>query len=225
VIGRLHYEMIRGLLHEGSCPGNGELARALGLSIPRLEALLKEAAEGHALVLHPHVPEPWVVHPFSLTPTLNWVEGPGHGWWAPCIWCAFGVATLAGGRTFIHTRIGAERESVVVPVKDGEPETAHDLCVHFAIPPSHAWDNVHRHCALVLPFRGVDDIAPWCVRHRQPRGEAVPLQQVAQLARLWYGKHADPDWKKWSVAEAQDIFARAGLTSAFWDLGERRGRY
>ena len=28
-----------------------------------------------------------------------------------------------------------------------------ELCVHFAIHPTRAWDNVHRHCALVLPFR------------------------------------------------------------------------
>jgi hypothetical protein len=26
----------------------------------------------------------------------------------------------------------------------------------------------------------------------EPRGEAAPLDRVATLARLWYGRHADP---------------------------------
>ena len=225
MIARLHYEIIRGLLLEGACPENSELARRLGVVPSTLESLMVEAAEGHALVLHPHVAEPWVVHPFSLTPTLHWVEGRDHSWWAPCIWCAFGVAALAGGEVSVHTRIAAERDATVIPVRDGEPQSHEELCVHFAIPPVRAWENVHRHCALVLPFRNEDAIADWCERHRQPRGEAVPLRQVAHLARIWYGEHARPDWKKWSVAEAQTIFAQAGLTSKFWDLGEPRGRY
>ena len=77
----------------------------------------------------------------------------------------------------------------------------------------------------MLPFHSGAEIAAWCERHRQPRGQAVPLTQVAQLARAWYGKHADPDWKKWSIAEAQEIFAGAGLVSGFWDLGRGRERY
>jgi hypothetical protein len=225
MIGRLHYEIVRSLLDEGACPANAELERRLGITDAALESLIAEAAAGHALVPHPHVAEPWVVHPFSLTPTLNWVEGPTHGWWAPCIWCAFGIAALAGGRVSIHTRIGAHREPLVVPVKGGESETTEDLCVHFAIPPARAWNNVHQHCALVLPFRSVDAIGDWCHRHNQPQGEPVPLKQVANLGRLWYGQHAHPDWKKWTVAEVQAIFKQAGLTSDFWNLGNHLGRY
>ena len=29
----------------------------------------------NGLVLHPHAARPWVIHPFLLTPTLNWIEG------------------------------------------------------------------------------------------------------------------------------------------------------
>lgn len=223
--GRLHYEIVHGLLTEGACPSNADLALRLGVAAPELEALLKEAAEGHALVLHPHEVKPWIVHPFSLTPTLNWVQGENIGWWAPCIWCAFGVAALAGGAVSIHTRIAAETEPVVLNVENGEPRDHQDLVVHFAIPPLHAWDNVHQHCALVLPFRGARDIAEWCERHRQPRGQAVPVTQVSRLARAWYGKHADTDWKKWSVSQAQEIFRQAGLEGAFWNLGPQTGTY
>ena len=221
----LHYRIVRGLIDRGVCPGSGELCAALGWSSERVESGLRGLAEIHGLVLHPHICEPWVVHPFSLTPTLNWVAGARHGWWAPCVWCAFGIAVLAGGEAAIHTRMGAEAAPVAIAVKNGEPAGTDDLWVHFAIPPAAAWQNVHRHCALVLPFRTRVEISGWCARHGVTEGEHVPLRQVAALARLWYGRHADPLWRKWTVAEAQEIFARAGLTSAFWNLGQQSGRY
>jgi hypothetical protein len=58
-----------------------------------------------------------------------------------------------------------------------------------------------------------------------PDGQAVPLGQVARLARLWYGSHGDPTWHKWTIAEAQDIFRKAGLDAPFWDLGAQAGRF
>jgi len=222
---RLHYELIRGLLDTHACPTNAELADRLGVSESQVEDLLRELEAIHGVVLHPHVCRPWVLHPFSLTPTIHWVEGASGGWWAPCIWCAFGVATLAGGETRIHTRIGAELEATVIPVRDGHLVGSDPLWAHFAIPPAKAWQNVHQHCALVLPFRSVDAIDEWCARYGQPRGEAVPLGQVATLARRWYGSHADPGWHKWTIPEAQAIFHEAGLTSKFWNLGARQGGY
>jgi hypothetical protein len=214
----LHYEMVRGLLETGTCPSNRELAMALGVDEGEIEAGLRELAEAHGVVLHPHVCMPWVLHPFSLTPTAIWVQGARFGWWAPCVWCAFGIAALADGEVTIHTRLGGESQPVVLHGGD-------DLWVHFAIPPSRAWDNVHEHCALVLPFESPAQIDVWCARHKLPRGEAVPLGQAATLARLWYGQHARPNWRKWPVAEAQAIFAEAGLRGEFWDLGAKTGRF
>jgi len=226
VTSRLHHQMIRSLLDQGACPSNSHLAYALGLTPPALNILMQDLEALHGVVLHPHAPEPWVIHPFSLTPTLNWVEGQKHGWWAPCIWCALGVATLAGGDVRIHTRWEAETEPLVIHVRDGQPQNAFSgTCVHFAIPPARAWDNVHRHCSLVLPFRSELDIRDWCARYNQPRGEAVPLDTVALLARRWYGHHADPEWRKWTIDEAQRIFHDVGLTSTFWDLGAKIGRF
>jgi hypothetical protein len=164
-------------------------------------------------------------HPFSVTPTIHWVQGQRGGWWAPCVWCALGVAAIVGGEVRIHTRIGGESEALTIPVIDGEPTGVDGVFVHFAIPPARAWDNVHQHCSMVLPFRSPEEIRAWCERHRLPSGEPVPLPQVARLARLWYGSHGDPDWHKWTVAEAQDIFHEAGLRSDFWDLGAKRGKF
>ncbi|MGA8529759.1 MAG: organomercurial lyase [Acidobacteriaceae bacterium] len=222
---QLHYELVRGLLETGACPPNTELARRLNINIAAVENLLRELASIHGVVLHPNRCTPWVIHPFSVTPTLNWIESDGRGWWAPCIWCALGVATLARGEVRIHSRFGAEGESVTIPVKDGEPQGFETVIVHFAVPPARAWDNVHEHCAMVLPFRSADEIYSWSRRHRLPTGEPVPLPQVARLARAWYGSHARPDWHKWSVAEAQQIFREAGFQSDFWNLGGKAGKF
>lgn len=222
---RLHYELVRGLIQNGACPTNADLSRHLGLSLPETEDQLQALAAIHGVVLHPHTPAPWIVHPFSLTPTLNWIDGHGRGWWAPCIWCALGVATLVGGEVNIHSRYGAEGESVTIPVTNGRPVGFETVVVHFAIPPARAWDNVHQHCAMVLPFPSAAEIPLWSKRHGLPQGEAVPLHQVAELATLWYGSHANPDWHKWSIAEAQDILYRAGLRSSFWSLENKDGRF
>jgi len=222
---RLHSELIRGLIESGSCPGKYELAAQFGASPAELDELFHSLAAMHGVVLHPHTPAPWIIHPFSLTPTLNWIEGRGRSWWAPCIWCGFGVAALVGGEVHLHSRYGAESDAMIVPVRDGVPLGFESVVVHFAIPPARAWDNVHEHCSMVLPFRSAGDITQWCGRHALPRGEAVPLHQVAQLASLWYGTYASSEWHKWTIAEAQDIFHRAGLTSSFWKLEKKDGRF
>lgn len=224
-LSHLHYEMIKGLIEEGVCPGNAVLAERMGVSRAHVETLLHALSEAHGVVLHPHVCEPWIVHPFSLTPTINWIAASNSGWWAPCVWCALGVATLARGEISIHTRLEAETEPLVIRVKDARLAVDDGIWVHFAIPPARAWANVHQHCALVLPFRSRDRVARWCGRHGVEQGEIVPLRQVADLARVWYGRHADRDWRKWTVLEAQEIFDHAGLRSAFWDLGSKAGRF
>jgi len=221
----VHHELIERFINTGNCPNRSELAERLEMSVAEIEQHLSELAAIHGIVLHSHICEPWVVHPFSTTPTMHWVKGPNASWWAPCVWCALGIATLVGGETQIHTRIGAEVEPLVITVLKGEPVGLEDVLVHFAIPPARAWDNVHQHCSMVLPFRSHEEIVAWCNRHHLPHGEDVPLHQVAEFARVWYGKHADMNWHKWTVAEAQDIFHRSGLVSPFWDLGRSEGCY
>jgi hypothetical protein len=218
----IHHELIASLINTGGCPNRSELSNQLNLPIARIEQALTSLAEQRGVVLHPHVCEPWVVHPFSTTPTPHWVESRGMSWWAPCIWCAFGIATLVSGETQIHTRMGSEAEPLVIRVLDGHPVGLEEVLVHFAIPPVRAWDNVHQHCSMVLPFHSHEDIVSWCERHKLPRGEEVPLHQVARLAQTWYGTHGDVSWHKWTSDEARGIFQRAGLVSGFWSLGEGR---
>jgi hypothetical protein len=165
VLGQLHYELIRGLLQRSACPTNSELAATVGRSESDVQSLLRDPGAIHGVVLHPHVCEPWILHPFSLTPALDWIAGETGSWWALRLWCALGVAVLAGGRTRVHTRLGAEAEPPVLKVIDSEPEDGSDVWVHFAIPPARAWE---RPSALftgsaLLRFRpGVNvTAAPW----------------------------------------------------------------
>lgn len=208
---RLHHALIRGLLDTGAAPvlPDDDGTRA---ALARLH-------DTHGLVLHPGTHEPWIVHPFSLSPTATWVARGARGWWAPCLWCAFGIEALVGAPCVVHARIGGEAEAIAI---DGD---ADDLFAHFALPPRRAWDNVVHFCAMVLPFRGADDVDAWCARHRLPRGELVPVPQVRALARRWYGGHAAEDWRKHTVAEAAAIFAEVGLVGPFWALGDVGGTF
>jgi hypothetical protein len=224
-IGEVHAVIVQQLLSTGRVPNRSQLARELQLSTEAIEARLQRLSETHGIVLHPHEHETWIVHPFSTTPTLHWVDAETRSWWAPCVWCALGIATLASGFVQIHTRLGAERKPIVIDVEGGHPSSKTDnLVVHFAVPPKLAWDNVHKHCALVLPFESGEDIIRWCEAHGESAGEIVPLRQVAHLARLWYRTYANNDWRKWTVSQAQEIFRTVGLTSSFWQL-EGEGTY
>lgn len=214
---KVHYHIIRGLIDDGRAPRPSVLAELTGASADHLADAMKRLEASHSIVCHPGNKNPWVIHPFSLSPTATWVQGHLHGWWAPCIWCAIGVAALVKEDVVIHSRIGGEAEDVDIHVIDGAvPED--NLVTHFAVPLQSAWHNVHHYCATVLPFRSAEDVDAWSERHAIPRGAVVPIRQVAELARVWYGKHADPDWQKWSIEQAREIFNEVGLTGPFWAL-------
>lgn len=208
----VHHAVIEGIAARGFAPSVDEIAATLGAATSDVEQALRRLATGHGLVLHPSSLDVWIAHPFSLSPTANWVASGNRGWWASCIWCAFGIVAIAGGDT-IHSRIAGEAEPIAIDIANPG-----DLVVHWAIPPREAWNNVHHHCGMLLPFRSARDVDAWSARHRLPRGEVVPIATARTLATAWYGNHRARDWHKWSVDEAAAIFARCGLTGAFWDL-------
>jgi len=70
----------------------------------------------------------------------------------------------------------------------------------------------------MLLFRSEEEIAWWCAATGEPRGEALPLAQVWELAQAWYGDRMDPDFRGRTAEQAAGIFARAGLISAFWSV-------
>jgi hypothetical protein len=68
----------------------------------------------------------------------------------------------------------------------------------------------------MLLFRSEDEVDAWCAATGEPRGEVAPLSQVWALAQEWYGDRMSPHFRGRTVDQAMDIFARVGLTSAFW---------
>jgi hypothetical protein len=78
---------------------------------------------------------------------------------------------------------------------------------------------------MVLPFAREDDVTAWSARHALPLGEIVPLSQLLDLAREWYGRHAASDWRKWTIPEAQAIFERVRLRGPFWRLPDTDGTF
>ena len=74
----------------------------------------------------------------------------------------------------------------------------------------------------MLLFRSEDEIAAWCAATGEPRGEELTLARVWTLAQAWYGDRMDPAFRGRTAAQAREIFARLGLTSAFWQADNAR---
>ena len=224
-LSQLHHAILRGLVEQGYAPSCAALAEQLGTSVEEMASALRALADDHGVVLHPHQPEVWVIHPFATSATPFVVRQGDRLWWGNCAWCSLGIAALLGGdRVTIETSLGAEGQALAIHV-DHQRVREQELWVHFPVPMARAWDNVIYTCANMLVFESEAAIDAWCLRHAVPRGDAQPVQRVYEFAAAWYGRHLDPDWRKWTVAEARALFARFGLGGPIWQLPEARGRF
>ena len=222
--GRLHHELIRGLVSSCAIPSHVELQALLGCSTAELQRAFEELAEQHGVLLHPGTHRVWSIHPFALAPTVFLVESGRRSWWGNCAWCSLGIAVLVGEPCVITTTLGAEGEQVRLTVADGRVDRT-DLLVHFPVPMKLAWDNVLYTCSTLLLFRDADQVADWCARRRIPRGDIQPVARVLELSKRWYGEHLRPDWTKKSIDEARAIFADLGFTHPVWELPAGEGRF
>ena len=68
----------------------------------------------------------------------------------------------------------------------------------------------------MLLFRSGEAIDGWCATTSEPRGEALPLRQVWELAKVWYGNRMDPAYRGRTIEQAVEAFSNIGLTSNFW---------
>ena len=236
----LHFVAIRHLLDYGHFPSNDVLAAKLSLDVEHVSTALEALQQYHGCVLHPHCARLWVVHPFSSSPTLFWVqrrsvpdengERKTDGWWANCAWCAFGAAAILlcdnNSRPtgelesiFVDSKLGGEESPVRLQIfPDGRLEGPKNCVVHFPVPMVDAWDNVMYTCSVMLLFNGEMDVHQWCARHGVEAGDVRPIEAIWAMARDWYGQHLNPAWKKWSLSEAAEIFTKHGLTTATWKL-------
>ena len=214
---RVRGALTRAIARLGYAPTNEELAVELQVPVDVLEASLGRLHDAHALLLHPHMCRPWVVHPFALSAGSCWVDTGVIGYWANCLYCAFGIVAATGRDALISTRIGGESEPVRYTVVDGVPSPS-DHVLHLSTPAARWWDNVIFACASFQPFRSDAEIEGWCRRHALPRGAIMTIPALWAFARDWYGAYLREPWQKRSSDEARALFTRHGLTSPFWEL-------
>ena len=69
----------------------------------------------------------------------------------------------------------------------------------------------------MLAFRSEEHLERW-LDTGQPRGERMSIAQQWLLARTWFAGRDRPEWTKRTAAEAEALFADAGLTRDFWRL-------
>ena len=215
--GLLHHTIIQSIIDHGYAPDEKELASKLNRSAEEVAAALQALHDYHGVVLHPNSSKLWVIHPFSTAPTNFVVRTTDGEWWGNCAWCSFGVAALLNRDLTIVTALGADREQVEIHIRDGKVVES-DYVVHFPIPMIHAWDNVIYTCSTMLLFKDEADVERWCAQHRIAKGDVQPIEKVWEFSKVWYGNHLNPDWHKWTTAEAQAIFEQCGLTHDVWKL-------
>jgi hypothetical protein len=211
----LRGRLARAIARLGHAPTNAELAAETGESVAEVEAALRRLHDAHALLLHPHRCEPWVVHPFALSPGSCWVETAERGYWANCLYCALGNAAALTADARITTRLGGEAQTVRYRVEGGRLLDT-DGVFHLSTPARFWWDNVIHACASFQPFAGEDEVDPWCARHGLPRGHVMSLEALWRFASDWYGGYLDGPWRKRSAAEVRSLFDAHGLTGGFW---------
>ncbi|RJF74556.1 hypothetical protein D3875_03180 [Deinococcus cavernae] len=213
----LHHAILRHLVDHGTAPSHTHLTTLFQTEANTMTQALRALEADHGVVLHPHRPEVWIAHPFATAPTPFVVQQGERLWWGNCAWCSLGVAALLGGdKVQIHTTLGAEGQPVTVHI-DGH-HVREDLWVHFPIPMARAWDNVSYTCSTMLLFDSEAAVDAWAARHALPRGDIQPIATVYDFARVWYGRHLDQDWRKWTTDEARQIFSRFGFHGPIWDL-------
>ena len=220
----LHFVVIDILLDRGYAPTVDELSHRFEAERSEMVSALKRLEDYHGVVLHPDSNEIWVMHPFSTVPTGFLVSNGQREWWGNCAWCSLGLAALAKQPVRIKTSPGFDRSPITLTINDDELDD-HSYVVHFPIPMANAWDNVIATCSMMLLFDDDAHVDEWCAKHGKQKGDVRPIAQIWEFAKDWYGKHASPDWKKPTAAEAAALFAEHGLDGPIWSLPKADGHF
>jgi hypothetical protein len=69
----------------------------------------------------------------------------------------------------------------------------------------------------MLFFRSEEALNDWCSATAHPRRPTATLPQLWQMATAWYSNRLSPQARRPDAKEMRQIFARIGLTDAFWD--------
>ena len=223
-LGVLHSHILKHIIGRGFAPELTDLAKTFSCSLEDVKASLVALQEYHGVVLHPSLDKIWVIHPFSLAPTLFTLKSARGAWWGNCAWCSLGAAALLAEDVSITTTLGGQDQQITINIKNGMLDR-NDLFVHFPIPMAQAWENVIYTCSNMLLFNSETEVDNWVLRHNIPRGDLQPISRIWEFSKVWYGNHLNIDWKKWNTNEAKELFKRFELTGKIWDLEETGKRF
>jgi hypothetical protein len=70
----------------------------------------------------------------------------------------------------------------------------------------------------MLLFRSEEHARSWRDERRFPGAATLSLETGWKLARAWYSRKLEPEWRRHSLDEAEALFADLGLTGDFWRL-------
>jgi hypothetical protein len=70
----------------------------------------------------------------------------------------------------------------------------------------------------MLLFRSEEHAGNWREAHALPEARTLSLETGWRLARAWYARKLEPDWRRHTVEEVEALFADLGLTGEFWRL-------
>ena len=215
----LHYQIIKGIIDHGFAPSTNDLAEILKSNPEEIIQKLYDLQAYHGVVLHPNEPRIWVIHPFSLAPTNFYVQSKKGSWWGNCAWCSLGVAALLNEDVKITTTLGAETKQIEITIVNGEIQEK-NYFIHFPIPMKNAWNNVIYTCSNMLIFEHEEQINSWSKRHNIPKGDVQPIEKIWRFSKKWYGNHLNPNWTKWTIEDAKQIFHEFELSGEIWSLAD-----
>ena len=220
----LHFTILQEIIDNGFAPNVSELSKILSATENEIIKGLHDLQEYHGVVLHPNEPKVWVIHPFSLSPTNFYVKTQNGEWWGNCAWCSLGVAALLKDDVKIITTIGAETKQIEINIIDGEIQEK-NYFIHFPIPMKNAWDNVIYTCSNMLVFENETQIEEWTKKNNISKGDIQPIEKIWNFSKKWYGNHLNPNWKKWTIEEAKEIFNEFDLKNKIWQLEDSNERF
>jgi hypothetical protein len=71
----------------------------------------------------------------------------------------------------------------------------------------------------MLLFRSEEHVQRWTKAWKLAPGAFLSPDQGWRLAQAWYGgDRRDPAWRRWTVDEAEALFAELGLRGPLWHL-------
>lgn len=206
---------------EGRAPSVAELARRIESTPNRVQQLLRELADAHALVLSQDGDAVRMAHPFTAAP-MAFVLTPADGrddrrWWGGCAWDSFGISAALDLDVRIDTTCPHCARHLAV---HAGPTTAppQELAVRFPRPAAEWWEDVVATCTMIRLFCTREHAERWTAEHSPGSGYIADARTVWDLAQAWYGDRLDATFQPHTRDDNQVLLDERGLTGEFWRL-------